>query len=540
MTQVAELPDGTRLEFPDDINPSVMDSAVKRHIASSQSQAAFDETAKQDSNFQNLMASIGGALSGVPIGLREIIGKSKPGEADEWKRSMEGLWGTPMGKVGTIVGGALPTIPAMMIPGVNSVLGAAALGGAMGAVQPTAGDGSRLTNIVLGTALGGAGQKVGNAVGSALASRAENQAAKLAAAQTANAPRDATIAGAQDAGYALPPSMVNPSWLNRTLEGFAGKATTAQQVAANNQNTTTNLVKRAVGLSPEAPLTVDSLKAVRADAGQAYEAVKGIGTMSADAPYANALDALATKYDAAHGGMKSMRIPEVESLFKDASKVQLESENAVEFLKNLRDNGYGNIGSKNAKEKLLGKTQLGIADAIEGLMDRSLQAQGQTDGLAAFRAARELIAKTYTVQGALNPATGAVNTGKLAGLFQRGKPLSPELETVGRTASAFPSATKEVTSSNPGVSPLDFVSSLLGSSAGYGATGSPWGMLAGTLPFARPAVRAAILSKPYQKAFVQPPGYDQSAIMRILGKDPRLTEEWAGVLGGTSLPEAGR
>jgi hypothetical protein len=56
-----------------------------------------------------------------------------------------------------------------------------------------------------------------------------------------------------------------------------------------------------------------------------------------------------------------------------------------------------------------------------------------------FNNARKQIAKTYTVQGALE-TTGNVNASKLAALLRKDKPLSPELEQAARFAGAFPKA----------------------------------------------------------------------------------------------------
>ena len=66
---------------------------------------------------------------------------------------------------------------------------------------------------------------------------------------------------------------------------------------------------------------------------------------------------------------------------------------------------------------------------------------------------------------------------------------------------SFPKAVQrpEVIGSQPGVSPLDFFGSgMLG--LGGSALAGPVGGLAAGIPFARPAVRSAILSQPYQNA----------------------------------------
>src|SRR2546422_1024671 len=83
--------------------------------------------------------------------------------------------------------------------------------------------------------------------------------------------------------------------------------------------------------------------------------------------------------------------------------------------------------------KALGRVQLQAQEALDGLADRFLTAAGQPDAVANLQSARQLIAKTYSVQGALD-ANGNVIASKLAGQMTRGKPLSGNLETIAKSA----------------------------------------------------------------------------------------------------------
>jgi hypothetical protein len=495
---------------------------------------AFEQTAKSDSNTQNLFAGMGGALSGIPIAVREMVGKQKPGEFQEWKDSMAGLWSTPMGKVGTVAGGVLPAIPTMMVPGLNTVAGAAAVGAGMGALQPTGDDGSRGANILVGGALGGAGQKLGNVIGGALSNRAAAKATKLTAEKADNAVRDSAIKAAQNEGFVLPPSQVNPTFANRALEGFAGKLTTAQQSSMKNQSLANNLVRSELGLPPDAPLTRETMVGIRqAAAAKGYEPLKQFGAIKADAGYAQDVLDMAQKYDKSHGGMASLQNKEVEQILRDANQAQFDSANVVEFLRNLREQGFANKGfASNAKDKVLGATQIKLANAIEDLTERNLQRAGQPDVLQNFRDARTLMAKTFTVEKAINPATGNIQSGKLAEMFRKGKPLSGGIEKVARAATAFPAAMKETTTSMPLLSPLDYMGGIL--------TGSATGPAGLAATFARPVVRSGILSSAYQKAMVNPPKYEISSLAKLLGANKQETQELLGLLGGIGAPAGNR
>jgi len=130
------------------------------------------------------------------------------------------------------------------------------------------------------------------------------------------------------------------------------------------------------------------------------------------------------------------------------------------------------------------------ADALENTIDAHLtQIGAPADLLGGFRNARQLIAKTYSVEKALNPTTGTINAQKLAAQLDKGKPLSGGLRTAGEFAQQFPKAAQPVEKmgSLPQLSPLDWVAS----GAISAGTSNPL-MLASVM--ARPAMRSLALS----------------------------------------------
>jgi len=85
------------------------------------------------------------------------------------KRSVDApLNSTVGGRAGQIVG----ALPLAFLPGMNSYAGAAAFGGGMGALQPTAPGESRAINTAIGTGVGVASQYVGNQLSNWLTNRA--------------------------------------------------------------------------------------------------------------------------------------------------------------------------------------------------------------------------------------------------------------------------------------------------------------------------------------------------------------------------------
>lgn len=85
-----------------------------------------------------------------------ITGKTPlQAEIDESRRLDAPLMNTGAGFAGNVAGNIAATAPAMFVPGANTVVGGAALGAGLGAIQPVATDESRLQNVGAG-AVGGA------------------------------------------------------------------------------------------------------------------------------------------------------------------------------------------------------------------------------------------------------------------------------------------------------------------------------------------------------------------------------------------------
>ena len=138
-----------------------------------------------------------------------------------------------------------------------------------------------------------------------------------------------------------------------------------------------------------------------------------------------------------------------------------------------------------------------------------------------FREARQLIAKTYSVEKALNPATGTVNAANLAAQLKKGKPLSTELKDIAEFNLQFPKATQttEAMGSLPQLSPLDFATGIIaGSNTG--------GVGAGAM-LARPIARSMALSPMVQNRLIQQPSKsnDLAKLLMMQGASKAFTGE---------------
>jgi hypothetical protein len=370
-----------------------------------------------------------------------------------------------------------------------------------------------LTGAVVGGALPGVARvagMAGNAVGRAISGPEQSQA-------LANA-----VQAARDSGYVIPPSQANPTLLNRTIEGFSGKITTAQNASARNQAITNAKAAAALGLPADAQLTPDILKGVRDQAGQAYQALGATGTVTPGAAYVQKLDDIAAPFVKAAQAFPNAKPSPVLDLVESLKSPAFDAAAAVEKVKQLRTAADDAFRSGNTD---VARASRSAAGALEDALETHLQTIGNPQLLQQFKDARQLIAKTYTVEKALNPASGGVDARKLAGQLAKGKPLSGDLKQAAEFAAQFPKAaqTIEGMGSLPQMSPLDFgLAGIMGT-----ASANP---LALASVAARPAARALALSPLVQNRLVQSQGPNAIAAL--------LANQQAGQLAYRAAPLA--
>jgi len=329
------------------------------------------------------------------------------------------------------------------------------------------------------------------------------------------------ITAARESGYVIPPTQANPTLLNRVLEGTAGKLTTAQNASARNQQVTNKLAARSLGLADDTPITPELLSNIRATAGEAYDAIANsglikpklyagltdTGMLKMSSKYSEALDDIAKPFVTAAKGFPESTPSPVIDLVNSLKSNSFDASSAVSMIKQLRTGADDAFRSGNTD---VGRASKSIANLLENTVEDHLKKTGSADLLKEFRNSRQLIAKTYSIEKALNQTTGSVDAVKLAGQLQKGKPLSGELRQAAQFAQAFPKAarTPEQMGSLPQFSPLDVTAG-----AGISAVLQNPAYLA-TLGV-RPTARAAALSPYVQNRLVQNPN-DISQLLEIL------------------------
>lgn len=346
-------------------------------------------------------------------------------------------------------------------------------------------------NIAIQGALGGAFPAVGSLV-SAL--RGAKQTPQMAQA----------IENAREVGYTMPPTQAGGGFVSRALEGLAGKASTAQAASIRNQEITNKLATKSLGLPEETILTPEVLNNVRAEAGKVYEGISNAGIIVPKKSFGDALDKIgenAVKAEMNFPNATSKQILDVVgSLRKDA----FDAGSAVSRIKQLRTEADMAYRQGNNE---LGKATKDAATALEDAIEGHLTNLNQPDALNKFKEARQLIAKTYTIEKAMNKTTGTVEASKLASRLQAGKPMSGELRDIAQFGQAFPKAiqTPERIGGSIGVSPLDYA--MAGTAGGASLLGGEDKATSGALSLAtllaRPGARKLVLSGPVQNRLAQ-------------------------------------
>lgn len=374
--------------------------------------------------------------------LRESGMKKRGNEGFDWM----GLAGSLL-PGGAIAKGVTNALPAAMGPISKGIVTGAATAGA----QPIQGDElstDKLAQVGTGAAVGGLIPALTKGVKSFFGT---NQL---------NPTQQATLREGQAAGYVTPPSAMNPSGLNNTLESIAGKAAVGQEAAAKNQKITNILTAKALGLPPDQPITPSSIKSVRDAAGQVYDEVENLSPI--------AKTALKELKDARHKtGLH------FDHYFKSKDPAALEK---AEYHK-------------------------GLTALFEQELETEAQKAGRPELVKALADARMKIAKTYDVERALGEADSNVSAPILGRGFDKkgGKAVTGELATIGKMAEAFPSVMREGAKvPQAGVSGTDAAASAILGTLGYGAAG-PAGTVAAAMPLLRPVARKMALSPTYQK-----------------------------------------
>lgn len=116
------------------------------------------------------LAGVGRGMTNLARGGGQLVGAVSQADIQDANKLDAPLMATTPGKVGSAIGTIAPLLPTAMIPGANTYLGSAAIGGGTGLLEPIA-EGDILTgkakSVALGVALSTAAKGAGDALGGA-------------------------------------------------------------------------------------------------------------------------------------------------------------------------------------------------------------------------------------------------------------------------------------------------------------------------------------------------------------------------------------
>lgn len=493
-----EVPEGTTPEQAQTLAQEIIQAGIAQSrdamthpMQETKPKDMYASQAGNQSFGENYLAGIGGAMYGLGKGAF-----MSPEEAKDWKASMSGLGTTAGGTLGQITGFAVPSAIAAPIIG-SSVPVAAGLGLAEGLALPAETMRERGVNAITGSFGAGMGQAGGNALARRVTDRAAQRASEMAAKKSQNAVRDATLGMAKQEGYVVPPSYQGSGLFPRFMEGISGKYKTNQLAGIKNQEVTNRLARSALGIPEDAPLTDSALDAYRFSVSQPYRDVANLPKRQSVTATSNITD-----WDAPVQAVKGF-----------------DPANALESLKEARDNAKmywkgANMG--NPEALALARQTDDLADALEKQIEAYAVSNGNDDLVKRLVDARRQIAKSYTVEKALNEGTGNVDATKLAKMIEKGDPLTGDLEKAGKFGMAFHDVARPPKSgdANP-LTALDFMTGVLSSGAGGAAWGGPGAMALSMAPTAaRIGSRYSLLSPGVQR--VLGPNYSIGLANKVL------------------------
>jgi hypothetical protein len=458
MTQVVDVPGLGSVEFPDGMAHADMEKAIQRSLTSKAGAMALEGTGPLERG----AIGAGKAVSDLWQGAQQLLGRQNSGDVQETRDRDAALMKTNAGQVGNFAGNVAMAVPTMMVPGLNTFTGAAALGGAMGALQPTVDGESRGTNTALGAGGGLLGQGAGGLLGRAIRpvqSQLSGEEARLAAEA---ARRGVPLSAGQATGSR--PMQIAESVMENLP--FTSGPQLAQRQA---QQTAFN---RAVGSTFGAQadsLTPDVMGAARSRIGRQFTDLASRNTLQAD-------NALMT-------GLAQIDDNARRYLTPDVGRVVL---NRIDDVMARIDNGtmtgtaYRNLDSE------LGRAARGTANGdlrnalgelrrtLREAMDRSISQADQAEWQGARRQYANLMtvaplaARNETGDVSGRTLLSAANAGNRNARF--GAPS--ELADLGRIGRAF--VAEQIP--NSGTAQRAIMQSLLtGGGAGVGAVGAAMG-----------------------------------------------------------------
>lgn len=337
---------------------------------------------------------------------------------------------------------------------------------------------------------------------------------ELADIKAENIVRDTTLKNAQDLGYKVTPGSVVGSGKNIVAERMAGKTSLEQHMSVANQAITDKIARADLGLPKTAPLTEATMKAIRTEEyAKGYKPINNVGKITTDTQFADDLTKLKDEFTGPSKSFPEAVPDEVGKLISNYTKPEFNAADAIKVSSTLRSQASANFRKG---ENALAKTQLGITEALENQIERTLSNTGNPADaqlLTQFKASRKRMAVSHTIEDALHIGAGRVDLKDLAKDLRQGKHLSGDLKTAAEFANTFHRVTQSPSSfGTPGAQTMmgnntlaGGVGTVLGAMAGYSGEGGMQGATVGSLIGQQIGAQTPAITAAAMRAYLQSP-----------------------------------
>lgn len=388
-------------------NVKMMSSDGLKVLSGNTQTVEIEDPTKDMTGTQKFLAGTGKAMTDLARGAGQLFGVVSQKEIDDAKKLDEPLMKTGAGIAGNVLGNVATALPAMFVPGANTVLGAGVVGGLHGALQPVPTGDDRLNNAGLGLIAGSAGQGLANAIGRAVQpvrSTLTGQDATLANKARAFMPLNA----AQETGS-------KPlRWIDSALDNlpFTADKQAAQKLA--QREAWQRQLLGQVGESADSA-TPDVLNAAYTRLGKQFNDISSRNTVTLGNDFLNTI----AKIDAAKTPFSNGVDSVVEKALDLASKGSLsgrEYQNVRTSLTNAAKGAWG-------QNPELGQALKSLRGALDDAADASISSADR----AAWNETRKQYQAYKTIEKATDPANGSISPKKLINELARVNPQGMKL-----------------------------------------------------------------------------------------------------------------
>lgn len=326
-------------------------------------------------------------------------------------------------------------------------------------------------------------------------------------------------------GLKLNPTEVNPTKGNKIVTGIANQNELNTKLSLANENRLPMIMKKDLNIDSGSELTIDAIKAGRAEKGQVYEAIKKIGTIPEQYSeiLAKKISGMGEYEGMTQAGIDLMKrdIPKILDEVMLKSKEGFNGADVVNLSKKYRKEANSLYKKQSTvgmspEESALADANISIANGLEDMISARLTDLAKENPKSAYGGlskkwtdARKYIATSHAWENATDLNTGKINPSILAEITKKDNALTGTLADIGKIAGNFPnvmqySAKKQVpkfvgeeTLRRYGAGGV--VGGTIGLMAG-GPGGIPYGMLAGaaTERGIQPFAQKYIISDRYQ------------------------------------------